>query len=146
MKYFITTIFLFVMLLGNAYAESNIEKYKQNYAKQLIPLLKERMGTELDMQSEADAHEHVSTLASRMASCQLVAIENYPQNYQDASIIPVANGVDLKKANDDLNQIIQTDIQNGNITDQELKTITEAAIEKYKVCLSDSEPNPNNLP
>ncbi|MFK7816372.1 MAG: hypothetical protein AB8B92_08550, partial [Gammaproteobacteria bacterium] len=99
MKYFITTIFLFAMLSSNVLAEPNIEKYKENYAKQLIPLLKERMGTELDMQSEADANEHVSTLANRMANCQLVAIENYPQKYQDASIIPVANGVDLKKAN-----------------------------------------------
>lgn len=134
------------MLSSYVLAESNIEKYKENYAKQLIPLLKERMGTELEMQSEEDAHEHVTTLANRMAICQLLAIENYPQKYQDASIIPIVNGVDLQKANHDLNLIIQTDIQNGDITDQKLKTITEAAIEKYKVCLSDAEPNPNNLP
>lgn len=143
MKFFITTVFLLVMLSSNLAAESNIDKYKKNYAKQLIPLLKERMGTELEMQSEADAHEHVSTLANRMADCQLVAIENYPQKYQDASIIPVANGVDLKKANNDLNLILQTDIQNGDITEQKLKAITEDAIEKYKLCLSDAETNPN---
>jgi tRNA(Ile)-lysidine synthase TilS/MesJ len=150
MKYYIPTIILLALLLSNAYAENetqtNTDKYKQNYATQLIPLLKERMGTELEMQSDADAHEHVSKLATRMATCQLVAIESYPQKYQDASINPVANGVDLKKANEDLNQIIQTDIQNGDITDQALKTMTEAAIEKYKICLSDSEPNPSNLP
>lgn len=150
MKYYITSTLLLCVLLSNAYAESNseehIEKFKQNYAQQLIPLLRDRMGMELKIQSEADAHEHVTTLANRMATCQLSAIEGYPQKYQDASIIPVANGIDLKKANDDLNQMIQTDIKNGGITDQELNTITEAAIEKYKVCLSDSEPNPSNMP
>ena len=146
---------LFIALFSNAYAESNTketnfenhtEEFKQNYAQQLIPLLRDRMGMELKIQSEADAHEHVTTLANRMATCQLSAIEGYPQKYQDASIIPVANGVDLKKANDDLNQLIQTDIKNGDITDQELRTITEAAIEKYKVCLSESESNPSNMP
>lgn len=156
MKHYITVILLSFVLLSNAYAESNaedanqnetnIEKYKHNYAQQLIPILKERMGMELEIQSEEDAHEHVSTLADRMASCQLNAISDYPQKYQDASIIPVANGVDLKTANNDLNQMIQTDIKNGDITDEELKTITGAAIEKYKVCLSDSEPNPDNMP
>lgn len=148
MKLYIVIFSLFVALISNAYAETdaNIEKYKENYAKQLIPLLKERMGTELEMESEADAHEHVSTLANRMAGCQVVAIKGYPQKYQDASIIPVANGAELRKANEDLNLIIQEDIKNGDITDQELKTITEAAVEQYKICLSDSEPNPGNLP
>jgi hypothetical protein len=162
MKYFVPIIILFTLWLGSAFAEAdikseqeanpktnsetNIANYKKNYAEQLIPLLKERMATELEMQSETDAHEHVSKLADRMATCQLVAIEGYPQKYQDASINPIANGVDLKKANNDLNLIIQTDIQNGDITDQALKTMTESAIEKYKICLSDAEPNPSNLP
>ena len=151
MKFQFIVLGLFVALLNNVYAESNIEeenieKYKHNYAQQLIPLLKERMGIELEIQSEEDAHEHVTTLANRMASCQLSAIESYPQKYQDASVIPVANGVGLKQANDDLNQMIQTDIKNGDITDQELETMTGAAIEKYKVCLSDAEPNPDNMP
>ena len=133
MKFHFIVIGLSVALFSNAYAESgteevnpnelNVEKYKQNYA-----------------------HEHVTSLANRMATCQLSAIESYPQKYQDASVIPVANGVGLKQANDDLNSMIQTDIKNGDITDQELKTMTDAAIEKYKVCLSDSEPNPNNMP
>jgi len=150
MKFQIIVTVLFIALISAAYAESiteeQNEKYKENYAKQLIPLLKERMGTELEMQSEADADEHVATLANRMASCQLVALESYPQKYQDASIIPITNGVDLKKANEDLNQIIQADIQSGEVTDQELKTMTEAAVERYKICLSDAEPNPNNMP
>lgn len=147
MKIFTLLLLIFLLTPIACLAESSdIEKYKQNYAQQLIPLLKDRMGIELEIQSEEDAHEHVTALANRMAGCQLVAIESYPQKYQDASIIPVANGVDLKQANADLNQIIQTDIKNGEITDQELKTMTDDAIEKYKVCLSDAEPNPNNLP
>jgi len=148
MKIQIILISLLSAVFSNACAETdaNIEKYKENYAKQLIPLLKERMGTETGMDSEADANEHISTLANRMADCQLVAIKSYPQKYQDASIIPVANGAELRKASEDLNQLIQTDIKNGDISDEELKTMTEAAIEKYKVCLSDSEPNPDNLP
>lgn len=155
MKFHIIFIGLFVALFGNVYAESNAEEsnlethaemYKQNYAQQLIPLLKDRMGIELKIQSEEDAQEHVTKLANRMATCQLSAIKSYPQKYQEASIIPVANGVDLKKANEDLNQIIQTDIKNGGISDQELQTMTGTAIEKYKACLSDSEPNPNNMP
>ena len=150
MKLQITIIGLFIACLGNANAEAiseeQIEKYKQNYSEQLIPLLKERMGIELEIQSEEDAQEHVSTLANRMANCQLAALEDYPQKYQDASIIPVANGVDLRQANSDLNVLIQEDIKNGDITDEELQTMTDAAIEKYKACLSDSEPNPNNMP
>ena len=150
MKLHFIIIGLFVALFSNAYAETiteeQIEKYKHNYSAQLAPLLKERMGIELEIQSEEDAHEHVTTLATRMAICQLSAIESYPQKYQNASVIPVANGVSLKQANDDLNLMIQTDIKNGDITDQELKTMTDTAIEKYKVCLSDSEPNPNNMP
>ena len=147
MKNYITISCLLFALMSPAYAEeTRIEKYKQNYAEQLTPLLKERMGTELEMQSEADAQEHVSTLAKRMATCQLVAIEDYPQKYQDAAVIPVANGESLKKANDGLNVMIQEDIKSGEISDAELKTITEAAIEKYKACLSDAEPNPNNTP
>lgn len=150
MKYFITAILFSSTLLGNVYAETTKEeqneKYKQNYAEQLIPLLKDRMGIELEIQSEEDAHEHVTKLANRMAGCQLVALEGYPQKYQDASIVPVANGVDLRKANEDLNVMIQEDIKNGEVTDQELKTMTDTAVENYKICLSDSEPNPNNLP
>ncbi|QMU61666.1 MAG: hypothetical protein GKR92_08140 [Gammaproteobacteria bacterium] len=146
MKIHIFVFAIFIALFSNVYAETNIEKYKENYAKQLIPLLKERMGMELKIQSEADAHEHVTTLANRMASCQLIALENYPQKYQDASIVPIANGVDLNKANEDLKVIIQEDIKSGEVTDQELKTMTEAAVEKYKICLSDAEPNPDNMP
>jgi len=136
MKYHITAIALFIVLLGNAYAESSIEKYKQNYAAQLIPLLKERMGTELEMETEADAHEHVSILANRMATCQIFAIEGYPQKYQDASIDPVVSGSDIRETTNDVNTMIKTDIKNGELSEQEFETMTEAAIEKYKVCLS----------
>lgn len=147
MKLHFIVIGLFIAQFGNAYAETiteeQIEKYKQNYSEQLIPLLKDRMGIELEIQSEEDAQEHVSTLANRMAGCQLVALKGYPQKYQDASIIPVANGVDLRKANEDLNVMIQEDIKNGEVTDQELKTMTDTAVEKYKACLSDSETDPS---
>jgi len=137
MKYLITTIIFSAVLLGNANAESsNIKKYKKNYEEQLIPLLKERMGTETKMETQADAHEHVSTIAKRMADCQLLAIEGYPQKYQDASIEPIINGADIRKTTNDVNELIKTDIKNGELSEQEFKTMTEAATEKYKVCLS----------
>lgn len=137
MKYLITTIIFSAVLQGNANAESlNIKKYKQNYAEQLIPLLKERMGTETKMETQADAHEHVSSIAKRMADCHLLAIGSYPQKYQDASIEPIINGADIRKTTNDVNELIKTNINNGELSEQEFKTMTEAATEKYKVCLS----------
>jgi len=68
MKYYTLLIALLVAYLNTTYAEpAQLDKYKQNYVEQLIPLLKEQMGTELEMESEADADEHVSTIAKRMA-------------------------------------------------------------------------------
>ena len=137
MKYYTLLIALLVACLNTTYAEpSQLDKYKQNYVEQLIPLLKERMGTELEMESEADANEHVSTIAKRMAECQLITIAVYPQKYQDASIIPVANGEDIRKATSNVNAMIETDIKNGELSKNDLKTITETATEKYKTCLN----------
>ena len=71
-----------------------------------------------------------------MADCQLLAIEYYPQKYKDASIIPVVNGEDIIKTTTDVNAMIKTDIENDELSEQKFKKITEAVIEKYKVCLS----------
>lgn len=137
MKFNLSTIALLLVLPTYLYAEKpDLEKYKNNYSEQLIPLLKERMGTETKMETQADAHEHVSTIAKRMADCHLLAIESYPQKYQDASIEPIISGADIRKTTNDVNELIQTDIKNGELSEQEFKTMTEAAIEKYKVCLS----------
>ena len=140
MNYFSLLILTVLLITGwnTAHAEQSaqIEKYKQNYAAQLIPILKEQMGRETDMQSETEANEHIATIAERMANCQLLAIEDYPQKYQEASIVPVVNGADIRKTTSDVNAMIQTDIKNGELSEQEFKTITEAVIEKYKVCLS----------
>jgi len=137
MKLYICAIALSLVFPTFVYAEKfDLEKYKNNYAEQLIPLLKERMGTETKMESKTDAGEHVSTIANRMADCQLLAIEGYPKKYQNASIEPIINGADIRKTTKDVNELIQTDIKNGELSKQEFKTMTEAAIDKYKVCLS----------
>ncbi len=137
MKLYLCTIALSLVFPTFVYAEKfDLEKYKKNYAEQLIPLLKEHMGTETKMETQADTHKHVTTIANRMADCQLLAIKGYPQKYQDASIEPIINGADIRKTTEDVNELIQTDIKNGELSKQEFKTMTEAAIEKYKVCLS----------
>ncbi|MGH1538651.1 MAG: hypothetical protein ACRBDX_11490 [Gammaproteobacteria bacterium] len=138
MKYYTLPIILLISVLNTVHADQSeqIKKYKQNYAEQLIPLLKEQMSTETEMESEADANEHIATIAERMANCQLLAIEGYPQKYQNATIEPIANGAEIKKTASDVNTMIQTDIENGDFSKQDFLDITEAATEKYKVCIS----------
>ena len=133
MKFLITAITFFAVLLGNANAESsNIEKYKQIYVEQITPILKKQFADALA--TEADPEAKLSFVANGMANCQVETLSAYPQKYQDASINLVAGGGDLREATKQVNEMMKADIESGAITEEDFKVMVESATEKYINC------------
>ncbi len=135
MKY--STLLLCVLFSTGVLAEKTMdEKYIENYVQQIKPLLKEKLTRETSVETVADADMQITNVATRMAECQLLVLNDYPLKYQEAAIVPVANGKHVRQVTDDVNAMMLKDIEAGEITTQELDALVESSTEKYKACLN----------
>ncbi len=138
MKYFFSTFLIILILLSTAKAEqSNIEKYKQAYVKQITPLVEQRFTKELEQEKDPEAK--LAFVANGLADCQLETISTYPQKYQDASINPVAEGKGLELASQQVNEMMKADIESGAVTEDEFQALIEKATKQYSNCTQELE-------
>lgn len=145
MKYFICIPALSILLLGAAHAESsNIEKYKQAYIELITPMVKERFSEALA--KEEDPEAKLAFVANGLADCQIETISTYPQKYQDASINLVAEGKDFGETSKQVDEMIQTDIESGAVTEEELQVLIKKATSKYAICTKVLEKRLENTP
>ena len=132
MKPFLLAVIISAALITTAHAESNVDKYKKVYVEQITPILKKQFADNLAKEENPDAK--LKRVAEGMANCQIETLSAYPQKYQDASINPVAEGGDLSKVTQQVNEMMKADIESGAMPEEEFKAMVESATEKYVNC------------
>ncbi|MBQ0719517.1 MAG: hypothetical protein KBT88_06050 [Gammaproteobacteria bacterium] len=117
-------------------AESALnDRYKQSYISQVTPMIEQQLLAANGGIAKADLKSEASVWAEKMASCQLEAIEHYPSNYREASVKPVANGGDIVKVTNDVNQLMKSDFEAGSLSLTSLQQLVATAAQKFKKCM-----------
>lgn len=111
--------------------------YLENYISQVTPAVKNIfLQREPDLEdSAADAKANLQ--ASKMASCQLKTIKNYPAKYRVPSLQPVAQGEDIRKVTQNVNSLMKSDVGNGSLSLAELNVMIKTATSTYETCLGE---------
>lgn len=112
------------------------QNYRQHYAEQVEPLVIKKLSADRpDMSADAIKRE-ASAYVDKMAGCQLQGLSNFPDNYRETAIMPVANGEDVGSATQALNKQLKQDIKDGKISEDKVRTMIQTAQETVQVCVN----------
>jgi len=112
------------------------ENYKLEYAKQLKPQVMKQLSSQRpDMSSKAIQVES-EAYVNKMAGCQLEGLSNFPDNYRDMAILPVAGGAAVDKTTQALNTQIKQDIDAGKISKEAVTNMIQNAQQSVQMCLN----------
>ena len=128
----------FVIIAQQAIAidTQTLENYKAEYAKQLQPLVMKKLSSDRPdltakaIRAEADAY------VAKMAKCQLEGMKQFPEQYQEKAILPVAEGQDVAITTQALNTTLKQDIDAGKISKDNVMTMIQNAQETVQICLN----------
>ena len=127
---------LFTTPLVLAIDSQDEDNYKQNYTKQLHPLVIEKLSadrpemTAQALKAEADAY------VTKMAECQLKGLADFPEEYREQAIMPVAKGEDIAETTNALNQQMLADIEAGKLSKDQAEMMIGNAQETVQMCLN----------
>jgi hypothetical protein len=127
---------LFSAQLALAVDSQDEENYKQNYTQQLKPLVVQKLSADRpDMTAraiEAEANAYVT----KMATCQLKGLSNFPEQYREKAIMPVAQGGDIMETTQALNKQMMQDIEAGTLSKDQAEVMIGNAQETVQMCLN----------
>lgn len=112
------------------------ENYKLEYTKQLKPLVMKQLSSQRpDMsgkavQAEADAY------VVKMAGCQLEGLSNFPEQYRELAILPVAGGAAVDATTQALNAQLKQDIEAGKISEAAVTNMIQNAQQSVQMCMN----------
>lgn len=119
-----------------AYDTQDEENYKQEYAKQLKPLVIKKLSSDRpDMTGQAIKAES-EAYVTKMAACQLEGLTHFPEQYRDMAVLPVAAGEAVDKTTMALNVQLKQDIDAGKISKDVVTNMIQNAQQTVQMCLN----------
>lgn len=128
--------FIFTAQLALAIDAQDEKNYTTNYSTQLKPLVMEQLNTAKPEMSAAAVESEVDAYVTKMAGCQLNAFRDFPENYRDKAILPVAQGADINQTTQDLNKEILQDIEAGKLTKEQAERMILTAQDSMQKCMN----------
>lgn len=127
---------LFITQQSLAIEPEDEENYKQEYAKQLKPLVMKKLSTDRpDMTGKALRAESEAYVV-KMAGCQLEGLSHFPEAYREQAIMPVAGGAAVDVTTQALNAKIKKDIDDGKISKDAVNNMIQNAQQSVQMCLN----------
>lgn len=127
---------LFIAQQALAIETQDQENYKQEYAKQLKPLVMKKLATERpDMTGKAIQAE-ANAYVNKMAGCQLEGLSHFPEQYRELAILPVAGGAAVDKTTMALNTQLKQDIDAGEISKDAVTNMIQNAQQSVQMCMN----------
>lgn len=112
------------------------ENYKRHYSEQVMPLVIKKLSTDHPEMSAQAIRTEASAYVEKMATCQLEGISNFPEQYQEKAVLPVAEGADIAATTQALNSQLKQDIEDGIIAKDKVMTMIQMAQESVQICLN----------
>lgn len=128
--------FIFATQLAVAINDQDKEKYKTNYTSQLKPLVVQQLSADRPEMTAGAVDAEANAYVSKMADCQLQALSQFPENYRDKAILPVAEGADIAQTTYELNQEILQDIETGKMSKDKATMMITNAQESVQMCMN----------
>lgn len=112
------------------------ENYKQQYAKQLKPMVMKKLSSDRpDMSGKALKIES-EAYVTKMAGCQLEGLSYFPDEYREMAILPVAGGAAVDATTQALNVKIKQDVETGKISKAAVTNMIQNAQQSVQMCLN----------
>lgn len=128
--------FLIVGQQAMALSSQDHENYKKAYAAQLKPLVVKKLSSDRPDMSAKAIRAEADAYVAKMAGCQLEGMSQFPEEYQEKAILPVAQGQDVAATTQALNTTLKQDIEAGKVTKDEVLTMIQTAQETVQICLN----------
>ncbi|WP_300494191.1 hypothetical protein [uncultured Methylophaga sp.] len=128
--------FIFAAQQTLAIDEQDEQNYTSNYTTQLKPMVIKQLNAARPEMTEAAVESEANAYVTRMASCQLKALKDFPEVYRDKAILPVTQGADIAHTTQELNQTILQDIEAGKLTKDQATRMVVNAQEAVQMCMN----------
>jgi hypothetical protein len=135
-KFLLLLPFLVVGQQALALDSQDEENYKQHYSEQLKPLVIKKLSADRPDMSAKAIKSEANAYVAKMAGCQLEAMNQFPEHYQEKAILPVAQGADVATTTQALNQELKQDIEAGKVSKEEVMTMIQIAQETVQICVN----------
>ena len=112
------------------------ENYKQNYTKQLHPVVIQKLSADRPEMTAQALKAEANAYVTKMAVCQLKGLSNFPENYREKAIMPVAQGANIAETTQALNQQMMDDIEAGKLSKDKAMVMIGNAQEAVQMCLN----------
>jgi hypothetical protein len=112
------------------------ENYKNNYTTQLKPLVVQQLSADRPEMTAGAVDAEATAYVTKMAECQFVALSQFPENYRDKAIMPVAEGADIAQTTYALNQELLQDIETGKLSKDRATMMITNAQESVQMCMN----------
>lgn len=122
--------------LAMAIDKQDEENYKLNYSKQLHPLVIEKLSADRPEMTAQALKAEANAYVSKMAECQLKGLADFPEEYREKAIMPVAQGADIIETTNALNQQMLADIDAGKMSKDQAEMLIGNAQETVQMCLN----------
>ena len=122
--------------LAMAIDKQDEENYKLNYSKQLHPLVIEKLSADRPEMTAQALKAEANAYVTKMAECQLKGLADFPEEYREKAIMPVAQGADIIETTNALNQQMLADIEAGKISKEQAQMLIGNAQETVQMCLN----------
>lgn len=122
--------------LAMAIDKQDEENYKLNYSKQLHPLVIEKLSADRPEMTAPALKAEANAYVSKMAECQLKGLADFPEEYREKAIMPVAQGADIIETTNALNQQMLADIDAGKMSKDQAEMLIGNAQETVQMCLN----------
>ncbi len=122
--------------LAMAIDKQDEENYKLNYSKQLHPLVIEKLSADRPEMTAQALKAEANAYVTKMAECQLKGLADFPEEYREKAIMPVAQGADIIETTNALNQQMLADIEAGKMSKEQAQMLIGNAQETVQMCLN----------
>lgn len=112
------------------------ENYKQNYSEQLKPIVIKKLSADRPEMTAPALRAETNAYVTKMAECQLKGLADFPEEYREQAILPVAEGADIAETTQALNQQMMADIEAGKLNKDQAMTMIGNAQETVQMCLN----------
>ncbi len=122
--------------LAMAIDKQDEENYKLNYSKQLHPLVIEKLSADRPEMTAPALKAEANAYVTKMAECQLKGLADFPEEYREKAIMPVAQGANVAETTNALNQQMLADIEAGKLSKDQAMMMIGNAQEAVQMCLN----------
>ncbi|MDT8309936.1 MAG: hypothetical protein RQ732_00680 [Methylophaga sp.] len=112
------------------------ENYKLNYSKQLHPIVIQKLSADRPEMTAPALKAEANAYVTKMAACQLKGLADFPEEYREQAILPVAQGANIAETTQALNQQMMADIEAGKLNKDQAMTMIGNAQETVQMCLN----------